>query len=264
MEVRSDHDLGGRADAPLARRELVVSVVFYGAIAVTMLLIWTETLSSVLPSSLARRVSFNSEGLFFAGVLAAWIHVITKRHGRPRLDDMAVAATAACFVVGVALAATDLPSRFKTLSESFLALAFAVPYLTVRRPIARIGLALPTIAIVAFAVVSTAIGEWDFFVQQAELLGIVLLLPIALDIIDPAILRPGAVTSRWLRYGWYGVLVAEVVVVSAAGTDIRDGETWYAGSFDVLGRSHYAVIGVLALQLFFAVGLQRRGVERTA
>jgi hypothetical protein len=87
-----------------------------------------------------------------------------------------------------------------------------------------------------------------------------MLIPLVLDLVDTAILDPGARTSPKLRGLAYAVMVAIPVTVSALGTEERQGHGIHLW-LSYIGRIHESFIGVLLVALFFAVGLRRTGTR---
>ena len=65
---------------PMDRRRVVVSVVFYCGLTTVWLSILLDLFHRVLPSEIATRIGYNSEGVVLALVLGAWIQFV-----RPRL-----------------------------------------------------------------------------------------------------------------------------------------------------------------------------------
>ena len=98
------------------------------------------------------------------------------------------------------LLASDLPSRWRTLNETFLALALLLPYLQLRRPLPR---ALPSGIAVVLLVVVVAFESTAAVTDLAETFGILILAPVAFDLVDRGILDPQpAARTRWLWYAW--------------------------------------------------------------
>lgn len=222
--------------------------LYYAGLTLLLLLIVTALLAQVLPSDLASRVAYNSEGYLFAVVLAAWI-----QYGMPRLSDRArirwgLALGVLWLVIGVGLALSDLPSRIRTLNEAALALAFLIPYVTLRRPLPRWTLlAVPImIAMVVWGVTRDPQG---WIVDQAETFGFLILTVLTLDLIDRALLEPRQVTRSWVLWAWYGFMLLEPAVVSALGTEIRGDTGAVPQTLQWLGRIHESFIGVLLVIL---------------
>ncbi|MEJ7742086.1 MAG: hypothetical protein WKF73_05760 [Nocardioidaceae bacterium] len=87
----------------------------------------------------------------------------------------------------------------------------------------------------------------------AEMFAILVLVPVALDLVDSGILQRDAVTSTQTRYGWYAFLVVFAFLCSLVqhmdvGAGLLDDFTHYAN------RGLEGFIGVLLLELYFAVG----------
>lgn len=237
--------------------------VFYGGLAVLLLLITTDLLSEILPSSMARRVAYNSEGYLFALVLAAWLQFGTRRlSDRIRLQ-WALALGVFWATVGVGLIVSDLPSRIRTLNESSLALAFLIPYVIFRRPLPQwTWLSVPVlIAMVVWGVTQDPEG---WIVDQAETFGFLILAVLTLDVFDRAVLEPGRASRPWTLWAWYGFMVIEPVVVSALGTEMRGDDGVAARTLQWLGRIHESFIGVLLVVLILRLAPVRRGAARPA
>jgi hypothetical protein len=239
-------------------RRRVLAITFYGLLGGLMALILTDSLDDVVSGRWERRLSYNSEGYLFALGLAAWIQFVRPRATVERLLRWASIASLGCIALGVVLIVTDPPSQIRTLNESMFALALAIPYVSLARPLFRW---VPWLSgVLAAAVfVSIAFGVESWAVTQAETIAFVVLTPIAFDVIDRGILDPFGLTSPVVRWTWYTALVSEMVVVSALGTSARSGDSIVAGVLDYLGRIHESIIGVLLVQFYFAVGLGRRG-----
>jgi hypothetical protein len=240
-----------------SRRKAVVMVLFHGGLAVLMTLILTGLLQDVMPTALATRVGYNSEGYLAALLLVPWL-----QFARPRLVGrragwfVAVAVGVASAVVGVLLVESDLPSRFRTLNETFLGLAVVIPYLQARRPI-RIAVAIGASAATLLAVI--VFNHSLTVTRYAEGWMLLVLIPLAFDVADRGILAPEATTSRRVRYTSYALLAAFPVAASLlyhadAFTSGFAGE-WIR--YEV--RVHESFVATLLTVLYFAVGLGRIG-----
>jgi len=236
----------------------LVAAAYYGGLLLLLALILTTLLDRVLPAELSSRIGFNSEGYLLALVLGLWIQFV-----RPRLTEAmrwrVTWAVAAGFLgLAVVLYLSDVPSRFKTLNETFFALTLILPYLTLHRPLRRWPL-LVSAALFVGVVVGVAVSPADSpVVLLAETMAALILVPPAFDLVDRGILDPSTVTRAGLRYGWYALLIAVPVAVVLLGTGARSG----GGFHEVLqyvGRVHEGVIGVLLVQLYLAVALGRTG-----
>lgn len=241
-----------------SQRHAVLTAVFYGVLLLVMTAILTQTLASVLPADLARRIGFNSEGFTLAILLGAYIQFALPRFRSTVRWTVCLLLAGLSLAIAVGLFTSDLPSRFKTLNETFFALAVVIPYVTLARPLHRWpGLASGVVfAAIVFGVVTSPTDS--LVVLLAETFAVLVLAPLAFDVVDPAILDPAAPTSTALRYAWYTVLIVIPLVVVLLGTDIRDGGGLRA-VLEYVGRTHEGVIGLLLLQLYFAVALRRTG-----
>lgn len=192
-----------------ARRLTAAFCLLLGAVLLGVLL---ELLPAVLPDAVASRVARNSEGLALALVLVLWIQFARQRLSRhPQQWILTALASAVGVGIGVALLAGDLPSRFRTLNEAFLAAALLIPYLQLRRPLpARLARWLSGGALV----VVVAFNRTGIVTDLAEMLGAVILAPVAFDLVDRGILDPSGRTSAGRRAAWYGALLVTPVVLS--------------------------------------------------
>lgn len=186
------------------RRSRLIAVIFYGGLLVLLAAIVFKVLGDVLPKTLARKIGGDSEGFVMALTIGAWIQFVRPRLAGSTWEWPVTLAVALAFVaVGVALRASDLPGQIKTLNEAFMAGAL-VAYLQPRRPVPRwlpIAIALVTLAVIVFA------SHTQLVTDLAEALGVVILLPLTVDIFDREILDPSAPISPAMRYGWYAALV---------------------------------------------------------
>jgi hypothetical protein len=199
--------------------------------------ILSQLLPGVLPPAVATRIEHNSEGFVAAMLLVPWIQFVRPRLAGRRWEwPVTFAAAAACAAVGVLLVATDLPSRFRTLNEAFLALAVLIPYVQPRRP-------LPpwvpwAVSGTALAAILLGLHVRDV-VDQAETFALLLLAPVAFDLVDRAVLDPAAAASRW-RYAWYAFLVAAPIAITVAGHGTYPSRTLEAFVFLLLVEPYFA------------------------
>jgi hypothetical protein len=213
-------------------------------------------LPRLLPAELASKVSYNSEGYVLAVLLGLWIQFARRRlSGRTWEWPVTALAAAACLVLGILMYTSDWPSRFKTLNEAFIAAGPILLYVqSRRRPSYRLAI---TLAVVVLAII-VFFDSGNLVTRLAEGVVMLLLVPIAFDVVDRGILSPAAMTSHRLRYWWYAALVVIPTTLSILGhyeriTGPARDVTHY------IGRSHEAFVGVLLIELFFAVGLGRTG-----
>jgi hypothetical protein len=238
------------------RSRTAVAAVYYTGLILTIAAVLLQLLPLAVPDGLAGRIGHNSEGLVLALLLSAWIQFARPRlTGTPREWPVTVAVAVLFAALAVFLLATDLPSRFRTLNETFLAAAVLVPYLQVRRPLRgrlALWLSLGVLAVVVLANRTAVVTD------LAETLGVLILAPIGLDLVDRAILDPRARTSAPVRYGWYAFLVVAPIVLAVLQWRIGVGGLFgEATRYGV--RITEAFICLLLVEVYFAVGLGRTG-----
>lgn len=232
------------------------ATAFYLVVAAVLAGVLLEVFPAVLPDGLASRIGHNSEAYALVLVAAPWIQYARPRlAGTSREWPVTAGVAVLCLVAGLLLLASDLPSRFRTLNETFLALALLLPYLQLRRPLPRYvagGLAAVVLAgVVLF-------NRTAVVTDLAETFGILLLAPIAFDLVDRGILDPVARTSARLRWSWYAVLA--VVPLCLSVLEYRVGIDGLAGEAVRYGvRVTEAFVALLLIELFLAVLLGRRG-----
>lgn len=230
--------------------------VTYGGLVLLLAAILLQALPEILPASLAERIGHNSEGLALALVLALWLQFArTELAGTRHEWRLTALAAACCAGVGFALLATDLPSRFRTLNEAFLAAALLIPYVQLRRPLPR---RLAVALAAGVLVVVVVLNRTPLVTDLAETLGVLILAPLAFDVVDRGILDPGARTSARRRSAWYGLLV--VVPLGLSVLEYGVGVTGFAGEAVRYGvRITEAFVCLLIVELYFAVALGRTG-----
>ncbi len=250
-----DGDPSRRADATW--RETVVGTAFYLGLGFLLGAILFDVLREVIPPNIARRIGFNSEGYTAALLLALWVQFVRPPlRGRPREWPVTLLAGLVLATIGVLLFTSDLPSRFKTLNETMFALALVIPYVQVRRPVPmRLALCISGLLLV----ITVAFNRTEFVVLLSETLALLLLAPIAFDVIDRGILDGHAPTSPRLRYAWYTLLVLLPVTSSLLFHNQTFGGGLLAEAVRYEVRLHEAFIAILLVQLYFAVGLRRTG-----
>jgi hypothetical protein len=227
------------------RNRTIVGAVFYGALVAVLAGILLGLWPVLLPHAIAVRLGHNSEGFLLALVLAPWIEFARPRLAGTALQWPATAAVAALYAsIGVFLLVTDLPSPVRTLNEAFLAAALLIPYVQLRRPLPRwVPVLLPAAALAVMV-----LGERTQSVTDlAEVFGVLLLAPVALDLVDRGILDPGARPPvRW-RLGWYAFLIVTPIVFSVL--EYRVGVGGEAVRYAV--RITEAFVCLLLVELYF-------------
>jgi hypothetical protein len=231
-----------------------VVVTFYTALLLVLGAVLFQVLPTLLPDALATRIGHNSEGLVLALVVAFWVQFARPRLAAGRREwPVTALAAVAMLTVGVLLLVTDLPSRFRTLNEAFLALALLIPYLQLRRPFPR---QLPWWCAIVVLLVVVAFNRSTAVTNLAEAFGILLLAPLAFDVVDRGILDPSADPAPHRRWAWYALLVAVPVCFSLF--------EYHVGLRGLLGeavrygvRITEAFVCLLLVQPYFAVVLDR-------
>lgn len=235
---------------------LVCGAVFYGGLLAAMAGILSQRMAAFVPSALADSLGRNSEGVVLALLLAAWIQV-----ARPCLVEsswqwqVTVSLAGGFLIVGVLLISSDLPSRIRTLNEAFLGAGVLVPLIQGRAALS--GRVVTAVSVGVLTVVAVAHASATV-INLAEGFGVVVLAVVGLYAVDRGILDERAETSVPVRYGWYAFLVIGPVAFSELQYGVGVGGT--AG--DIVGyavRLTEAFVGMLLVQLYFAIGLGRTG-----
>ena len=231
----------------------VIAVVLVGC----LVPFWAD----LLPKSAATSVTHNSEGYLIALVLVPWILYARPRlAGRRAQWPVAIAVGAVLLAIGFVLIATHLPSRFRTLNEAFIVLGLLVPYVQIRRPLAR-GLAV-AVAVIGI-LVAVIFNHNGAVTDLAEVWGGLVLVPIGLDLVDRGILDPSARTSTVLRYAWYAVLVVLPSVFHAVRPHVGTSDV-LGQSVDYVARCWEDFIAAFLISLILAVVLGRTGRNRAS
>ncbi len=236
------------------QRSRLIAPIFYGGLLVVLAAIVFKVLGDVLPRALARPIGFDSESYVVVLLLAPWIQFVRPRLAGSRWEwPITLAAAAACVIVGVLLYRSDLPSQWKTLNEAFLA-GVLIAYVQPRRPLPPwVPLVLAGGVLAAIVVASDAAILTDL----AEALGVVILLPLAVDVFDRRILNLQAPPSPAVRYAWWGFLVLAPIVFSVLNRALDDGGVLdKAARYGV--RPQEAFVAVLIMELYFAAILSRK------
>lgn len=256
--VTQDVEPVGASRPPVVRRWLPVA--FYGGLLVVLVGVLLEVWATVLPGGLATRIGHNTEGYLFALVLGAWIQLVRPRlAGTTREVPVTAATSVLALAAGLGLLATDWASRFVTLNEPLVALAALIPFAQVRGPWSRrLALGISGAALLLMVVGGERI---QVVTDQAEALGFLLLVPLALGVVDSGVLRPSSTTSAVLRWLWYAAML--VVPVLLSYLEYQVGVDGFLGTGTRFGvRIAESFIGTLLLSAYFAVGLGWTGRRR--
>jgi hypothetical protein len=240
-------------------RSRLAGGIFYAALGLLMMAILFQFWDDLVRGTIGTKIAENSESYTAALLLAVWVQFV-----RPRLADSSrmwaatLIAAIACLAVGVVLyQSDDYPSRFRTLNEAFLAIALVIPYVQLTRPLpSRLAWGLSG----AGMVVMLVFGGTTLGTNLAETLGILVLVPIGLDVVDRGILDPRALDRTTLRYVWYAVLLVGPYVLHGVH-DLSGSDGWFGSAMRYSVRMHESFVFMLLFELYFAVGLGRRGLR---
>lgn len=248
-----------------------ISVLFYLALILALLIIVSGIHREFLPDRLASTFAYNSEGYFFAVVIAAWI-----QFGLPRLTGHRRAVASLALGIGLAflgvyLLLGKLPSSIATLQEPAFALALIIPYVSLPRPLPR--WVAPVVCGVSLAIVTAGLlagspqpneqlGPVNWVIGMAEMMVLVFLAPLVFDVFFPAMLDSRARD----RHGRFSALIVGLIVVpvivSLLGRGARVGDTVVPLALNYLGRAHESLIGFLLICVFFWIIDERRQPSR--
>lgn len=240
----------------MSRGKRVLPVVFYGGVALVLASVLFQWLTKIAPDGIATRVGHNSEGYLAALAVASWIQYVRPRLSGHRREWLVTGLVAAAWLaVGLALLASDLPSRWRTLNETCLALSLLLPYLQLRRPLPRfvpVGIAIVLLGVVVVFESTAAVTD------LAETFGILILAPIAFDLVDRGILDPTAQTTTRTRWLWYATLAVVPIMLSVLEYQVGvDGFLGDAVRYGV--RVTEAFICLLLVEIYLAVLMGRTG-----
>lgn len=221
-------------------------------------LILIQGLVDAAPGIVPKQVARNSEGLLFALILSAWIQFVRGREVRGLAPvRVAVGGGVLCLLVAILLLAPGTPSSLKTLNEAFFALAVLIPYVSLRRPLEAWWWALPVLAI-AFPVIGANSTQ---AVALAETFAFLLVVPIALDFADPAILDPSRRRNLVLVGCWLVVVVVVPLVMHVVRPANPQGVVEEVARY--LSRTTEAYVAVIVIHLYLSlVGPWATGRER--
>ena len=232
----------------MTRSRTAVSALYYAVIGALLLLAITGVLGSVFPERVAKQIGENSEGLLLALGLPAWVQLVRGRLTGSRAQwPVTAAVSAALLLLGLLLISVDdLAGRVETLNEPVFALAVLLPYVQLGRPLPSAAvLALPVAVLLLIGSASTT----AFVTDLAECLAMLVLAPIGLDLVDRAVLQPGAPTAALLRRSWYAFLLLGPTAIALAAAPDATGALRYGE------RLQEAFLGVLVAEVYLATVL---------
>lgn len=248
-----------QADLATARRwRRAVAIVYYGGLCLLLGLIISKTLTDIIPGTVGKHIGFDSEGYVLALILPLWIE-----YARPRLAgrqiEWPVTAAAAIVMFAVLLLLYNSQSilgTVKTLNETFLALAFLIPYVQlIRRPSRSVAWACALVVLVLLVVFDHS-SLVRFPTNLAEGLVMLILAPIAFDVTDRGILRPGRPSPLRVRQAWWALLVVLPLLFIAIHHAHLGGTLGAADRYAT--RPQEAFVGMFILEIYFAIRLSRR------
>jgi len=227
-------------------------IAFYGGLVLLLSLIMTHLLGAVLPSALATKVGYDSEGFFIALFLTAWI-----QFGLPALASSrrrwgwTVGLGVLFLIIGVVMLAVPMPGSVKTLNEGAFAVALLIPYTSVRRPLPSWAPWVSAVVVVFVAVVVT-LQPASLVVNLAETLVALALAPVGFDLADRQILHPSRPSPRAWRAVWYLTIVFVPTLVVLLGTADRAGPGVVAHVLHYLGRGREGFVGIVLTMGFLS------------
>lgn len=228
------------------RQLRIVSAAYYGGLALVVALILALSLDVVLPESLARHLSRNNEGLVLLLLLSAWMEFVRPRLREAQRAQIVAAASAACLLIAALLLLDGVPTQFRTLNETFFALAVLVPYVQLARPLPRWAWGLPVVALI----VPVVGAQSDIAVALAETLAFLLLVPLAVDFGDRSILEPDRERRPLVVAAWLVVVIVVPVVLHLLRPDDPEGPIEEVVRY--LSRTTEAYVAVVLLHLYFS------------
>lgn len=258
--MAEEERFAGRTDSSSAlggEAGLWVVLVASGGLLLLLAAVVTGVTGRVLPSPLASKVGYNSEGYLFASVLIPWVYYLARHPWSRRRVQVSGLLGALWLVVGWGLLNSSLPSAIKTLNEPALALGIVLPYVALRRPFAGwVPLTLVCSCLTAIGLGMLAarpdpgvpMGQDNWVIYLGEGVFLVLLAIVALDLVERWMLDPSArpLTGVW-RGVFYAMLVATPIMVSAIGMSARVDDQWHNMTLNYLGRVHESFVGVFLL-----------------
>lgn len=220
-------------------------------------MIITKALNNLLPSGVARHIAADSEGYVLALLLPLWIE-----YARPRLTgrraEPVITAAAAALMLGVFLLLYNSHSiigTVTTLNETFFALVFLIPYVQPdRRPPAYVAWGC-TLGVLLVVLVTDRTSLIAATTKLAEGYVMMMLAPVAFDVADRGILRPGLPSALRVRQAWWALLVILPLLFIVLRHAHLGGP---AGTADFYAtRAQEAFVGMFLVQIYFAIRRSR-------
>jgi hypothetical protein len=153
--------------------------------------------------------------------------------------------------VGVWLYGSHVLGTVKTLNETFLAVALLLPYVTLRRPLARATAPVTVLVVLVTTVLLEQTAAHQLVTNVAEGVVMLLLVPLALDVFDRSALDPEQPVSWPGRLGCWAALV----VLPGVAILLRHAALGHDAHLvvDYAARAQEAFVGTLLLGLYVAV-----------
>ncbi len=228
-----------------------MAVTYYGSLCLLMALIITKLLSDLLPKPLAHHIASDSEGYVLAILLPLWIQAARPKLAGLRAEWPATGLAAlASLAVGIWQYNGHMLGTVKTLNETFFTLAVLIPYVQLRRPLARpVSVALGVGTLVAVVALEQTSAK-HFTTALAEGFVMLLIAPVLFDLADRDILDPGRPsTLRRRQVLWAGLPI--LALLSIALRRLAPGSAVHQ-VIDYGARAQEAWVGMLLLSLYFA------------
>jgi hypothetical protein len=228
-------------------------LAYYIATAIGLfIIIQGDLLPALLPTKLAAQVGNEGEAVMFAALMAAtvqWVRPWASAKANPYLAVAPLALASVAF--GIYLLYSDLPGRFATYSESFVAAGVLAFYVLVPRPFRQaIWLTPIVLAIIVLGYDTT------FVIKQSEDLVMIMLAPITFDVVDRTILDPDAEERPRLRLAWCVSLVLAWLVFWQTADAMRPNISGpFENAVDYAHRANEAYWGLLIITLYFSYWL---------
>lgn len=247
-----------RGDLAVRRgRQRTVAAVYYIGLIVLLVVIITKTMAHVIPGPVGRHISQDSEGWTLALLLSLWIEFARPRLAGRRIEWVGTAAAALVMfaVLLILYNGHSIRGTVRTLNETFFALTFLIFYVqSARRPSRYVAWGCSLAVLIATLVVDHT-SLMRFPTNLAEGVVMLILAPVAFDVTDRGILRPGEPSPLRLRLGWWVLLLVLPVLFILVHHAHVGGPIGAADYYAT--RAQEAFMGLLLLELYFGVRRSR-------